>query len=245
MADSNTVAAGGRPLDERLKRQSTLRKMLSRPELGAVAGTVLVFLFFAVTARGTGMFAADGVLNWITVTAQLTIIATGAALLMVGGEFDLSVGSMIGFAGMMIAIPTVYFSWPIAASVAFAFCGALAIGFLNGLVVVRTRLPSFIVTLASLYILRGMTIALSILFANRTIVSGVKNFAGDSMVGPLFAGKAFPGLFVWLADAGMIGKLPNGQPVTSCSRGPGSVTGSSAPAATPTRPATSACRLRG
>jgi simple sugar transport system permease protein len=182
MADSNTVAAGGRPLDERLKRQSTLRKMLSRPELGAVAGTVLVFLFFAVTARGTGMFAADGVLNWITVTAQLTIIATGAALLMVGGEFDLSVGSMIGFAGMMIAIPTVYFGWPIAASVAFAFCGALAIGFLNGLVVVRT------------------------------IVSGVKNFAGDSMVGPLFAGKAFPGLFVWLADAGMIGKLPNGQP---------------------------------
>src|SRR5690606_5800033 len=72
-------------------------------------------------------------------------------------------------------------------------------------------LPSFIVTLASLYILRGMTIALSIFFANRTIVSGVKNFAGDSVVVPLLAGKAFPGFFVWLAGAGIIGTLPNGQ----------------------------------
>ncbi len=209
MAKSEAVPVAERPLDERLKKQSVLRSFLSRPELGAVAGTVLVFLFFAMTARGTGMFAADGVLNWITVTAQLTIIATGAALLMVGGEFDLSVGSMIGFAGMMIAIPTVYFGWPIAASVVFAFCGALLIGFLNGVVVVRTRLPSFIVTLASLYILRGMTIALSIFFANRTIVSGVKNFAGDSVVVPLFAGKAFPGFFVWLADAGITADAAN------------------------------------
>ncbi|MGN6304804.1 MAG: ABC transporter permease, partial [Mesorhizobium sp.] len=212
MAENPTVAAAGRPADERLQKQSGLRKLLSRPELGAIAGTVLVFLFFGATAHGTGMFAADGIMNWITVTAQLTIIATGAALLMVGGEFDLSVGSMIGFAGMMIAIPTVYFGWPIEISVVFAFCGALLIGFLNGLIVVRTRLPSFIVTLASLYILRGMTIALSILFANRTIVSGVKNFAGDSFVVPLFSGKAFPGLFVWMAEAGIIGTLPNGQP---------------------------------
>lgn len=204
-----------RARDERLQKQSPLRRLLSRPELGAIAGTLLVFLFFSVTARGTGMFAADGVLNWVTVTAQLTIIATGAALLMVGGEFDLSVGSMIGFAGMMIAIPTVYFNVPIGISVVFAFCGALLIGFLNGLIVVRTRLPSFIVTLASLYILRGMTIALSILFANRTIVSGVKNHAEGSAVSWLFAGKAFPGLFVWLADAGVIGKLPNGQPSVS------------------------------
>jgi len=212
MADSGTAVPAARSSDERLRRQSMLRSMLSRPELGAIAGTVLVFIFFAITARGTGMFAADGIMNWVTVTGQLTIIATGAALLMIGGEFDLSVGSMIGFAGMMIAIPTVYFGVPIAFSVLLAFCGALLIGFLNGVIVVRTRLPSFIVTLASLYILRGMTIALSILFANRTIVSGVKNHAEDSFVSWLFAGKAFRGFFVWLAETGIIGKLPNGQP---------------------------------
>jgi simple sugar transport system permease protein len=198
--------------DERLKRQSRWRKLLQHPEFGALAGVVLVFIFFGFTAGGSGMFAADGILNWTTVSAQLMIIASGAALLMVGGEFDLSVGSMIGFAGMMIAIPMVYFGWPAWASTTFAFAGALGIGFLNGWITVKTRLPSFIVTLASLYILRGLTIALSILFSNRTIVSGVKDAAGDSIIPSLFSGIAFQPLFVWFADVGFIGKLADGTP---------------------------------
>jgi simple sugar transport system permease protein len=203
------------PADERLRRQSGLRRLMARPELGALAGTVLVFAFFAVTASGTGMFAADGILNWTTVSAQLAIIGVGAALLMIGGEFDLSVGSMIGFAGMMIAIPSVYFGWPVAASVLFAFAGALLIGYLNGIIVVKTRLPSFIVTLASLFILRGLTIALSIMFTNRTIVSGVRDVAEGSFVAWLFGGKIGAPVFAFLADAGLIGRLPNGAPVVN------------------------------
>jgi simple sugar transport system permease protein len=202
-------------IDERLSRQSAWRRFLARPDLGAFAGVVLVFAFFGVTAGGTGMFAADGVLNWLTVTAQLMIIGTGAALLMIGGEFDLSVGSMIGFVGMMIAIPTIYFGVPIGASVILAFVAAMAIGALNGFIIVRTRLPSFIVTLASLYMLRGLTIALSILMTNRTTVSGLKEYSNGSFVAQLFSAKLFPGFFQWLADNGMINKLPNGEPVVS------------------------------
>jgi simple sugar transport system permease protein len=198
--------------DERLRPQSNLRRLLSRPELGAFAGAVLVFVFFGFAAHGSGMFAADGVLNWTTVSAQLTIIAVGAALLMVAGEFDLSVGSMIGFAGMMIALPTVVFHWPISLSVLFAFLGALLIGFINGLLVIRTGLPSFIVTLASLYILRGLTIALSILFTNRTIVGGVKEAAEGTFVSFLFSGWVGQSFFAWLADHDIIGRLPNGDP---------------------------------
>ena len=115
MAEGSSGAAVVNPAgspDERLKPQSGWRRLLSRPELGAAAGAALVFVFFAFTAHGTGMFAADGVLNWTTVSAQLMIIAVGAALLMVAGEFDLSVGSMIGFAGMTIALPTVTFHVP-------------------------------------------------------------------------------------------------------------------------------------
>ena len=202
-------------IDERLSRQSAWRRFLARPDLGAFAGVVLVFAFFGVTAGGTGMFASDGVLNWLTVTAQLMIIGTGAALLMIGGEFDLSVGSMIGFVGMMIAIPTIYFGVPIGASVIMAFVAAMAIGALNGFIIVRTRLPSFIVTLASLYMLRGLTIALSILVTNRTTVSGLKEYSNGSFVAQLFSAKLFPGFFQWLADNGMINKLPNGEPVVS------------------------------
>ncbi len=209
-ADTAAIVMAAR--DERLKHQSSLRRLLSGPELGAFAGTVLVFVYFGIAAHGTGMFAADGVLNWTTVSGQLMIIAVGAALLMVGGEFDLSVGSMIGFAGMMIALPTVVFHWPVTLSVLFAFAGALAIGFLNGLVVVRTGLPSFIVTLASLYILRGLTIALSILFTNRTIVGGVKEAARGTFVGFLFSGTIGDPVFAWLADHDWIGRLPNRDP---------------------------------
>jgi simple sugar transport system permease protein len=219
MADSTTpdrVAQSEKVLqkarDERMKSQTRWRKFLQHPEFGALAGVILVFVFFGVTAGDSGMFAADGVLNWTTVSAQLIIIASAAALLMIGGEFDLSVGSMIGFAGMMIAIPMVYFGWSALASTLFAFAGALAVGFLNGWIVVRTRLPSFIVTLASLYILRGLTIALSIVFSNRTIVSGVKEAAGDSIIPALFAGIAFRPLFVWFSDIGFVDKLADGTP---------------------------------
>lgn len=214
-ASEAAAAAPPRPAaaDERIARQSAVSRLLSRPEFGALAGTVLVFAFFAVTAGGTGMFAADGILNWSTVSAQLMILAVGAALLMIGGEFDLSVGSMIGFAGMMIAIPTLYFGFPMWASVVFAFAGAMFIGYLNGLIVVRTRLPSFIVTLASLFILRGLTIALSIMFTNRTIVSGVREAADGTFVGWLFGAKVGGGLFVWLADLGLVARMPNGLPV--------------------------------
>jgi simple sugar transport system permease protein len=198
--------------DERMKSQNRWRKFLQHPEFGALAGVVLVFVFFGFTAGGSGMFAADGILNWTTVSAQLIVIACAAALLMVGGEFDLSVGSMIGFAGMMVAIPMVYFGWSALASTLFAFAGALAVGFLNGWITVRTKLPSFIVTLASLYILRGLTIALSIVFSNRTIVSGVKEAAGDSIIPALFAGIAFRPVFVWFSDVGIVDKLADGSP---------------------------------
>ena len=198
--------------DERMKSQNRWRKFLQHPEFGALAGVVLVFVFFGFTAGGSGMFAADGILNWTTVSAQLIVIACAAALLMVGGEFDLSVGSMIGFAGMMVAIPMVYFGWSALASTLFAFAGALAVGFLNGWITVRTKLPSFIVTLASLYILRGLTIALSIVFSNRTIVSGVKEAAGDSIIPTLFAGIAFRPVFVWFSDVGIVDKLADGSP---------------------------------
>lgn len=85
--------------DERIKKISPLRKALIRPELGGIVGTVAVFTFFVLFAFDSGMFSSQGVMNWSIVSAQFMIIAVGACLLMIAGEFDLSVGSMIGFAG--------------------------------------------------------------------------------------------------------------------------------------------------
>src|SRR5262249_60736973 len=79
--------------DERLRRVSIMRRLMVRPELGAVAGTVLVYVFFFAVAGNSGMFSAKGILNFLEVSAQLGILASMAALLMIAGEFDLSVGS--------------------------------------------------------------------------------------------------------------------------------------------------------
>lgn len=204
------------PNDERVRKEGALKRFLGRPEFASLAGAILVFIVFGLAAGDSGMFNLDGVVNWMQVAAYLGLISIGACVLMIAGEFDLSIGSMIGFAGMMVAIPTVYFHWPFWLAVLFAFAGSMALGWLNGYLVVKTRLPSFIVTLAFMFILRGLTLALSIMFANRTIVSGVGDLAANDWLGSwLFTGNLGSGLFHWMANHGWIATMANGQPLVA------------------------------
>ncbi|NUB44969.1 ABC transporter permease [Fertoebacter nigrum] len=208
------MAEAARPTpvsDERVKQMSGMRRALIRPELGGIVGTIAVFAFFLIFAADSGMFNIQGVLNWSIVSAQFMIIAVGACLLMIAGEFDLSVGSMIGFAGMSIAILTVTLGWPVWLAILLTFVLCIAIGALNGYIVVRTGLPSFIVTLAFLFILRGFTIFLPQLIERKTIIGGVSDAAAGDPVAWLFGGKILNGLFVWLGDAGVIAVFERGN----------------------------------
>ncbi|RYH07995.1 ABC transporter permease [Tropicimonas sp. IMCC6043] len=210
-AQSQTVS------DERVKEMSALRRALIRPELGGLVGIVAVFAFFLLFAFDSGMFGSQGVMNWSTVSAQFMIIAVGACLLMIAGEFDLSVGSMIGFSGMMIAILSVTLGWPVWLAIVVTFVLCIAIGALNGYIVIRTGLPSFIVTLAFLFILRGFTIYLPQTIERKTIISGVRDVAEGDWLASLFGGKILTGFFTWLGNAGLIETFERGtregQPV--------------------------------
>jgi len=197
--------------DERVKEMSRTRQALIRPELGALSGTVLVFVFFFLVASDTGMFSPEGVLNWGSVAAQFAIIAVGACLLMIAGEFDLSVGSMIGFSGTVIAIVSVQWGYPVWIAILAAFALAMLLGAFNGLLVVRTGLPSFIVTLAWLFILRGLTIFLSIATTRQTIIGGVDDAAEGDWLAPVFGGKILGFLFDWLAEWGWIDTYTRGS----------------------------------
>ncbi|MCH9051711.1 MAG: ABC transporter permease [Proteobacteria bacterium] len=207
---SDVEKPGAPAEDERVKEMSRFRKAMIRPELGAIAGAILVFMFFLAIARDTGMFSPEGVMTWSTVSAQFIIIAVGACLLMIAGEFDLSVGSMIGFAGIIIAITSVSWGWPVWLSIITAFILAMAIGALNGYLVIKTGLPSFIVTLAFLYILRGLTIFGAIAATRKTIIGGVREAAEGDWLAPLFGGTIFTGLFQWLADIGLLDTFTRG-----------------------------------
>ena len=203
--------------DERIKEMSSFRKALIRPELGGICGTIIVFAFFLIFAFDSGMFNSQGVMNWSVVSAQFMIIAVGACLLMIAGEFDLSVGSMIGFCGMVIAIFSVTMGWPVWLAIIVTFAICVAIGALNGFIVIRTGLPSFIVTLAFLFILRGFTIYLPQTIERKTIIGGIKDIAEGDWLAPIFGGKILGGLFTAMGNAGIIETFERGtragQPV--------------------------------
>lgn len=199
-------------VDERLKETPWYIKILRRPELGAVAGTVLVTIFFLVYA-GPEMFTLGGIMSFMEPAAQLGILAIAAALLMIAGEFDLGVGSMIAFGGMMVGIPLVAWGWSLELAILFAFGFAIAVGVINGTIVLRTHLPSFIVTLAFLFILRGVTlIGLKWSTGGNTQLRGIQDAVEGHWMLDYLSGNAFEGLFVKLAEMGWIDTFRSGLP---------------------------------
>ncbi len=183
-------------IGERVRDVGFLRRLMTRPELAAVAGAVLVFMFFAITAGDKGFLTFGGTMSYLQIAAQLGIVAVPVSLLMIAGEFDLSVGSMVGAAGMVIAISTAEYSLPLGAAVLLAVAVALLVGLFNGYIVIKTGLPSFIVTLGMLFALRGLTIGFARLLTGRTQI-GLGDDAG--VLTPLFAGTVagFPVSIIW------------------------------------------------
>ena len=200
------------PVDERVKDISLMARLMKRPELGAIAGVVLVTVFFLGTADSS-MFTLAGFMNFMSPAAQLGILAVGAALLMIGGEFDLSVGSMIAFAGLFFGACVVTFNLPLIIAIPATLVFAAIVGSINGQIVIRTGLPSFIVTLAFLFIFRGLSlVGLKWATGGSTQLRGVRDAVEGSFLASVFSGDAFPGLFVWLADLGLVATFKNGTP---------------------------------
>jgi simple sugar transport system permease protein len=198
------MTATAPPADERLRKAGILSRLLIRPELGAVSGAILVFAFFAIVAGDSGFLTRSGTISYLEVSAQLGILVIPVALLMIAGEFDLSIGSMVGAAGMLIAIPMAEFGWPLWAALLLAFGVALLVGFLNGYLVIKTGLPSFIVTLAMLFALRGATIGFTRLITGLTQVSGLS--AEGSFLAPILSGDiaGIPVSVFWWLGLGVL-----------------------------------------
>ena len=200
------------PVDERIRAEPFGAKLIKRPELGAIAGLILVVIFFLITAD-RAMFTLSGVINFMTPAAQLGILAIGAALLMIGGEFDLSIGSMVAFAGLFFAVATVNWGLPLVIAIPATFVFAACVGAINGIIVIRSGLPSFIVTLAFLFILRGLSlVGLKLATGGSTQLRGVREAVDGDWLAPIFSGDAFRGTFSMLGEAGLVERFSNGAP---------------------------------
>ena len=187
---------------DRLQQESWFQRILRRPEIGAFIVMLIIIVALAMASNGKA-FNALGLKNNIAIISQLGIIATGAALLMIAGEFDLSIGPMIAFAGMSIAI-MMKWGLPFGLGEATPFLAflitlimTLAFGWLIGTIVVRSGLSSFIVTLAFWFFLRGLTEVCFRLINQNTNVSGLPDFKKESWFAEQMGGEVFG----WFFDA--------------------------------------------
>jgi len=197
--------------DERLTSVSLVARLLRRPELGAISGLVVILLFFAFTASSK-MFTLYGYISIGAPAAQLGILAVAAAMLMIGGEFDLSIGSTLAFTGMIFGACIVYWDISVLGAVLLTLLVAMMIGFVNGQIVLRTGLPSFIVTLGGLFVYKGATLVGLKMITGITLISGVNTKAGDGWIVQLFSGNAFEGAFTWMASQCWLATFRNGTP---------------------------------
>ena len=154
------------------------------PEIAALAGVVVVWIIFALVA-GESFRSWSATLAILNAAAPLAILAVAVALLMIGGEFDLSIGSIIGVCSMAIML-LVHAEVPLLVALPLTLALALAIGWVNGALVTRTRLPSFIVTLGTLFVLRGLAIAVTRLLTRRTQLGGLADVEGYAIANALF-----------------------------------------------------------
>jgi simple sugar transport system permease protein len=212
-ASDGGVAASRTPdATTRLIPTSSLRRFLIRPEMGAVAGAAAVLIFFGFAGAGSGMWDARGVTSLLEISAQLGILAAPMALLIIAGEFDLSIGSMIGAAGIVFALGTVVLHVPAWAMILATIAFSLAIGWVNGVIVVKLRVSSFVVTLASLFALRGVSVGVTRLMTGRTQVPGIEPLVAHDWLATILRGNAFGGFYQWMASVGWIKTFSSGAP---------------------------------
>ena len=174
-------------VDDRLAHVSLATKMLRRPELGAAIAALAVALFFTFT---TDQFMTlDGIANWTDVASTFGIPAVAVALLMIGGEFDLSAGVITGTSGLLMGVlaTKVGLNMWLAIVLTLLFCAS--IGLLNGVMVTRTKLPSFIVTLATFFILQGVNLGVTKAITGTVLVTGLSYEPGYTSANRLLGGS--------------------------------------------------------
>ena len=197
-----TETIEGAKADERIAEVSFVRGLFRRPEVGAVIGATAVWVFFALTATENWL-TVGGVARILDPSSTLGIMAVAVALLMIGGEFDLSAGVMIGTTGLIAGMLGTQLGLNIWMSMLVALIFALTVGFLNGLLVVKTGLPSFIVTLSTFFILRGANVGVTRLVINQVRVSGIDDVSGFFAARTLFNteitlfGTEFRSAIIW------------------------------------------------
>jgi len=195
-ASAKTIAPPAAP--------TSIGSLVRRPEMGSFIGLIAVFAFFSFFG-GTDFMSASGAASWLNVAAELGIVALPVGLLMIAGHLDLSVGTVIPASSMAIAIVSGLYEAPIIVGIIAALGIGLAVGFINGYLVIRTDLPSFVVTLATLFAVAGLTLGFSIILAGSTSVALEAGPVAKQLFGEFVGGKFQVTVLWWIGAVVVFG----------------------------------------
>lgn len=174
--------------DDALRPQKPLlSRLLARPELGAFAAAVAIFIFFFLVAEPFRTLPALSTVLYASST--IGIVAVGVSLLMIGGEFDLSAGVSVVTAALASAIISYELSANMWVGAVTSLAIMLAIGFANGYLVVRTGIPSFLITLSMFFILQGLNLGVTRLVTGSVATRNVSDLDGFASAQAVFASE--------------------------------------------------------
>ena len=177
----------------------TLPSRAAMQGLIVYAGFVLIFLFFALTLWDRGFLSTQNLTNIILQTAPATVMAVGLVFVLAAGEIDLSFGATVAFAAIAAALVMRVAPWPV--GVMAGLGAGMAVGAVNGLIVAYARLPSFLVTLATMGVVAGIARELS----------GLQSIpvTADAFIAIFGGGRSFgiPSLVLWTLAALVIGHV--------------------------------------
>ncbi|MEE2523243.1 ABC transporter permease [Pseudarthrobacter sp. J75] len=202
---TQTLAKTPAPVvDERLGRRNPFQKLLGRPEVGALVGAIVLFVFFALVS--STFLQPSSFATVLYGSSTIGIMAVGVSLLMIGGEFDLSTGVAVISSALTASMFSWYFSTNVWVGVLLALLVSLAIGFVNGWILMKTKLPSFIVTLATFLMLTGLNLGLTRMIGGGVSSPSISDMEGFSSAQAVFASAVNIGgvevkitVFIWIA----------------------------------------------
>ena len=171
--------------DERVGRKSTLARLFARPEAGALAGAIVIYIFFFIIAPP--FRSANSLSTILYVSSTYGLMATPIALLMIGGEFDLSAGVAVTTAALTASLFCFEFTTNVWVGWSSHWASPCWSGSSTAGSVTRTGIPSFLVTLGTFFMLEGLNLALTPTITNQVASPDISNIQGFSSAKAVFA----------------------------------------------------------
>ncbi len=160
-------------------------RLLARPEIGALVAAIVIFIFFLIVAPA--FRSPESFFTVLYQSSTIGIVAVAVGMLMIGGEFDLSAGVLVTTAGLVNAMICYNLGLNLWVGAIVSLIFTLAVGFLNGYLVQRTGIPSFLITLGTFFVLQGANLGVTKLVTGSVSTPNINQMDGYTTLNAIFA----------------------------------------------------------